>query len=61
MRQGVLYRKISEGWGSFRGAWILERLASIRRTCRIRGVNFVEVMRDALRGEGYPAIGASSD
>ena len=60
VRQGVLYRKISGGRRSWNGARILERLMSVYRTCRIRGLNFVEVVRDALRGKGYPAFGAPS-
>ena len=60
VRQGVLYRKISGGRRSWRGAWVLERLMSVYRTCRIRGLKFVEVVRDALRGKGYPAFGAPS-
>ena len=38
----------------------LERLMTVYRTCRIRGLNFVEVVRDALRGKGYPGFGAPS-
>ncbi|MGI0067861.1 MAG: IS66 family transposase [Thermoplasmata archaeon] len=60
VRQGVLYRKISGGRRSWQGAWVLERLMSVDRTCRIRGLKFVEVVRDALRGNGYPAFNASS-
>ena len=49
---------------------LLEELRRLRRAederdsardeirCRIRGLNFVEVVRDALRGKGYPAFGA---
>lgn len=50
IRQGVLYRKIGGGRRSWTGAWVLERLMSVYRTCRIRGLNFVEVVCDALRG-----------
>jgi hypothetical protein len=60
LRRGVLYRTICGGRRSWRGAWVLERLVSIYRTCRIRRLNFVEVVRDALRGKGYPAFGAPS-
>ena len=60
VRQGVLYHKISRGRRSWHGAWVLERLMSIYRTCRIRERNFVEVARDALQGKGYPAFGAPS-
>ena len=60
VRQDVLYRKISGGRRSWHGAEVLERLMSVYRTCRIRGLKFVEVVRDALRGKGYPAFGAPS-
>ncbi len=60
VRQGVLYRKISGGRRSWEGAWVLERLMSIYRTCRMRRVNFLTVTRDALQGKGYPAFGAPS-
>jgi transposase len=58
VRQGVLYRKISGGRRTWSGAKILERLMSVYRECRVRGLNFVEVVRDALSGKGYPAFGA---
>lgn len=60
IRQGVLYRKISGGRRSWSGAWCLERLMSIYRTCRKRSLRFVEVLTDALSGLGYPAFGVSS-
>jgi hypothetical protein len=60
VRQGVLYRKTSGRRRSWSGARILERLMSVYRTCRSRGLNFVEVVRDALRGKGYLAFGAPS-
>jgi transposase len=58
IRQGVLFRKISGGRRSWRGAWVLERLLSVYRTCRKRGLEFLQVVRDALHGRGYPAFGA---
>ena len=60
IRQGVLYRKISGGRRSWSGAWALERLLSIYRTCRKRGLEFVKVLKDALSGSGYPEFGAPS-
>ncbi len=60
IRQGVLYRKISGGRRSWGGAWALERLMSIYRTCRKRGLQFVKVVGDALSGSGYPAFGPPS-
>jgi len=60
VRQGVLYRKLSGGRRSWKGAWVLERLMSVYRTCRMRSVNFLEVIRDAVQGRGYPAFGPPS-
>jgi transposase len=60
IRQGVLYRKISGGRRSWTGAWVLERLLTIYRTCRKRSVSFVKVLKDALSGSGYPELGAPS-
>ncbi len=60
IRQGVLYRKISGGRRSWSGAWALERLLSIYRTCRKRNVKFMQVLKDALSGSGYPEFGAPS-
>ncbi len=60
IRQGVLYRKISGGRRSWKGAWILERLMSVYRTCRMRSINFLKVIRDATQGRGYPAFGVPS-
>jgi transposase len=60
IRQGVLYRKISGGRRSWEGARALERLMSIYRTCRKRGLGFVKVLIEALSGLGYPAFGAPS-
>ncbi len=60
IRQGVLYRKISGGRRSWSGAWALERLLSIYRTCRKRSLEFVKVLIDSMQGSGYPAFGAPS-
>ena len=60
IRQGVLFRKISGGRRSWAGARILEQLLTIYRTCRKRRVDFVQVVKDAVRGNGYPAFTASS-
>lgn len=60
IRQGVLYRKVSGGRRSWTGAWVLERLLTIYRTCRRRSVSFVTVVKDALSGSGYPEFGAPS-
>ncbi len=60
IRQGVLFRKISGGRRSWMGAWVLERLLTVYRTCRKRGLEFLQVVSDALNGRGYPAFGAPS-
>jgi transposase len=60
IRQGVLYRKISGGRRSWTGAWVLERLLTIYRTCRKRNLQFVTVLKDALSGLGYPEFRAPS-
>jgi transposase len=61
IRQGVLDRKISGGRRSWSGAWALERLLSIYRTCRRRNLQFVSVLKEALSGFGYPQFGAPSN
>ncbi|MDG6970425.1 MAG: IS66 family transposase [Nitrososphaerota archaeon] len=60
IRQGVLFRKVSGGRRTWRGAWVLERLLTVYRTCKKRGLDFLSVMNDALRGNGYPLFGSSS-
>ncbi len=57
---GVLFRKIGGGGRSWRGAWILERLWTVYRTCRKRGVEFLDVASSALQGNGYPGFGVTS-
>ena len=60
VQQGVLFRKISGGRRSWMGAWVLERLLTIYRTCRKRGFEFLRVVTDAIEGRGYPAFGVAS-
>lgn len=60
IRQGVLFRKISGGRRSWTGAWVLERLLTVYRTCRKRGIEFLDVVGSALQGNGYPGFGAAS-
>lgn len=60
IRQGVLFRKISGGRRLWDGAKVLERLLSMYRTCRMRGLNFVKVVTDATSGRGYPEFGLPS-
>ncbi len=56
VRQGVLFRKISGGRRSWMGAWVLERLLTVYRTCRKRGIKFLDVVVGALQGKGYPGF-----
>jgi transposase len=48
VRQGVLYRKISGGRRSWTGAWVLERLLTVYRTCQKRGLEFIAILKQAL-------------
>ncbi len=52
--------KISGGRRSWMGAWVLERRLTVYRTCRKRGIGFLDVVGSALRGAGYPGFGATS-
>ena len=60
IRQGVLFRKISGGRRSWMGAWVLERLLTVYRTCRKRGIEFLDVVGSALQGNGFPGFGVTS-
>ena len=60
IRQGVLFRKISGGRRSWMGAWVLERLLTVYRTCRKRGIEFLDVVGSALQGNGNPGFGVTS-
>jgi transposase len=60
IRQGVLFRKISGGRRSWMGAWVLERLLTVYRTCRKLGMTFLDVVGSALKGDGYPGFGVAS-
>ena len=56
VRQGVLYRKISGGRRSWLGAWVLERLLTVYRTCQKRGIVFVEILKQAHSGNPGPGL-----
>lgn len=60
IRQGVLFRKIRGGRQSWMGAWVLERLLTVYRTCRKRGIEFLDVVESALQRIGYPGFGVAS-
>jgi transposase len=51
VRQGVLYRKISGGRRSWTGAWVLERLLTIYRTCQKRKLEFIHVLKGSLNAK----------
>ena len=56
VRQGVLYRKISGGRRSWAGAWVLERLLTIYRTCQKRKLEFIQVLKTALVSRSAPNL-----
>src|SRR5580658_8795304 len=60
IRQGVLYRKISGGRRSWAGAWALEPLLTIYRTCRKGSLEFMSVLKQALSGSNLPLFVAPS-
>ena len=49
VRQGVLWRKMSFGTQSDRGARYVERVLTVCATCRLRGRNVIEFMREVCR------------
>ena len=54
IRQGVLIRKVSGGRRTWAGARMLERLLTVYRTCRKRGVSFRDRVLTMLAGPGPP-------
>lgn len=54
LRYAVVIRKIWGGNRSWRSARTFEILASVRRTCQLRGTDFYEVVQKALRGPHPP-------
>jgi len=57
VRQGVLWRKMSFGTQSERGARYVERILTVCATCRLQGRSVIEYLRDACRRHlaGLPA------
>lgn len=49
IRFGVLWRKRSQGTNSDKGNRWVERILSLRQTCRLRGISTFEVLTDAVR------------
>jgi transposase len=56
VRQGVLYRKISGGRRSWTGAWVLERLLTIYRTCQKRKLEFIHILKEALSAKATGSL-----
>lgn len=54
IRQGVLIRKVSGGRRTWAGARVLERLLTVYRTCRKRGMSFRDRLLTTLMGPGPP-------
>ncbi|EQD29926.1 transposase IS66, partial [mine drainage metagenome] len=48
VRVAVVHRKISGGRRTARGAWVLERLLTVWRTCAKRQLRFWETVSDKL-------------
>jgi len=55
LRDSVVIRKISYGHRSDEGARSFEKLMSVYKTCRKRGVNFVDYIQSLLKG-GLPTL-----
>lgn len=60
LRGPVVTRKVSYGHKSEAGAKAFAIIASVYRTCIKRGINFVEFVRSALRGES-PTLNVSKN
>jgi transposase len=60
LRHAVIYRKLSQGSRSERGALATERLLSAAISCRLQGRSLfaylVEVARASIRGQPAPAL-----
>lgn len=54
IRQGVLIWRVSGGRRTWAGAHVLERLLTVYRTCRKRGVSFRDRLITTLMGPGPP-------
>jgi transposase len=59
VRAFVVHRKMAGGRRTWRGAWVLDRIMTVFRTCRKRGVKFLDVLAkkvDLLQvGPGPPS------
>ena len=57
VRSGVMWRRISQGNKTPKGARIAERLLTVIRTCRMQGIDPVEFLAEAILAyrKGLPA------
>ena len=60
VRVAVVHRKISGGRRTKRGAWVLERLLTVWRTCAKREHRFWEVVANKLGALPQPGVGPPS-
>ncbi len=60
VRVAVVHRKISGGRRTTRGAWVLERLLTVWRTCAKRERRFWEIVADKLGALPEPGVGPPS-
>jgi transposase len=60
VRVAVIHRKVSGGRRTARGAWVLERLLTVWRTCAKRQLRFWETVSDRLGGLPQPGPGPPS-
>jgi transposase len=60
IRVAVVHRKLSGGRKTARGAWVLERLLTVWRTCTKRQLRFWEIVSDRLGGLPQPGLGPPS-
>src|SRR5580658_9730403 len=60
VRVAVIHRKISGGRRTARGAWVLERLLTVWRTCAKRRLRFWETVSDKLEGQPQRGLGPPS-
>jgi transposase len=60
VRVAVIHRKVSGGRRTARGAWVLERLLTVWRTCAKQQLRFWETVSDKLGGLAHPGPGPPS-
>jgi transposase len=60
IRVAVVHRKLSGGRRTARGAWVLERLLTVWRTCAKRQIRFWQTVSEKLGAGPYPGPGPPS-